>query len=222
VFQSTFEKYGDTTVWDQALTYCHFNLHDQSLVQRRITNGSTINYDSFASYCQQHNMGLLAAAPLSMGLLTHNAIAQWHPALGTKLEEACHHARQICVDHEVDIATLALVFAMSHPQIPCTILGMKNVEQVNTAAALARRFHVVDYSRHALSQEDILKQVLTEAELQVYQILNDKKSGPFAELYREQSATSNPLYQWDGVEEAHKFWEGVDGAKCEDWQLRYL
>ncbi|KAL3925184.1 MAG: hypothetical protein SGILL_000576 [Bacillariaceae sp.] len=232
IFQATLDKYGSknaTAIWDQALTYCHFNLHDQSLVSRKITTKgsssatSTAAYNSFAHYCQQYNVGLLAAAPLSMGLLTHNAIAEWHPATGSKLERACEQAGKICKDHRVDIVTLALVFAMSHPRIPCTILGMKDVEQVDAAAALARRFQGIDWNARGLSQDDVLHQVFTQSELEVYRILSDKESGPFAELHKDQNESDGtPLYQWNGAEEAHEFWKAIDGAHVEDWQLKSL
>ncbi|KAL3908200.1 MAG: hypothetical protein SGARI_003170 [Bacillariaceae sp.] len=104
---------------------------------------------------------------------------------------------------------------------------MKNVEQVDKAAALACRFANVDWRTADLTQEGVLKQVLSETELKVYGILSDKEKGPFAELHEGQSSSETksppvPLYQWDGVAEAHKFWQGVDGAKYEDWQLKTL
>lgn len=163
-------------------------------------------------------MGLLAAAPLSMGLLTHNAIAEWHPALGSKLEQACQSAADICTAHGVNIATLAILFAMSHPNIPCTILGMKDIQQVDSAAILARRFGMVDWSTPGLCQEDILKQILSETEITVFKLLNDQENGPFAGLDTHDTSVIVPLYQWDGVKEAHKFWKAINGAQYEPWQ----
>lgn len=167
-------------------------------------------------------MGLLAAAPLSMGLLTHGPIAEWHPALGSELEQACRKAAAICEANSIDIATLALLYAMSHPSIPCTILGMKDLQQVNAAAELARRFHVVDWRNPELTQGDVLKQVLTKDEIIVLEILCDKQNGPFAGLDAMEAVHAVPLYQWDGVEEAHKFWRAIDGAQFEQWQWRKL
>lgn len=228
VYQASLEKFGKnaaTEIWDQALTYCHFNLHDSSLVQRPIGkpnkgDGSRQDFASFADFCKQCDIALLAAAPLSMGLLTHNPIADWHPALGSKLEEACQSAAAIAKANSVDIVTLALLYAMSHPKIPCTILGMKDIDQVDKAAALAHRFHLVDWNAPNLTQQDVLRQVLTESEMKVYQALSDTQNGPFAGLEETRADGFVPQYQWDGVEEAHKFWQAVDGAKFEKWQWR--
>jgi hypothetical protein len=229
IFQVTLEKFGKdtaTAVWDQALTYGHFNLHDSSLIHRAIskTADSNQSFESFADYCLHHNIGLLAAAPLSMGLLTHNGPPEWHPAIGSKLEYACKVAAEICAKHHVDIATLAIVYAISHPNIPSTILGMKNVEQVETAAALARRLSGVNWTLPGLKHIDVLQQVLTEPERIVFDILRDKTNGPFSQLASDDTShgTSAPSYQWNGIDEAHKFWQGIDGATIENWQLKTL
>jgi hypothetical protein len=227
VFQATVTKFGRdkaTEIWDQALTYCHFNLHDSSLVHRRIgkpqVNDANETFDSFADFCQHYNLGILAAAPLSMGLLTHHDIAEWHPALGTKLELACQNAAEICRSHNIDIATLAILFALSHPKVPCTILGMKDIQQVEFASSLARRFNNIDWTNPELRQEDVLQQVLTEGEMLVFQILTDQRHGPFAGLHETDITGTVPMYQWDGVKEVHKFWKAIDGAKFEEWQWR--
>jgi hypothetical protein len=229
VFQATMEKFGQgkvTEIWDQALTYGHFNLHDSSLVHRRMSkppmDDSNESFDSFAEFCQYYCMGLLAAAPLSMGLLSQGALAEWHPALGSKLHQACQRAVDICKAHNVDIATIAILFALSHPKIPCTILGMKDQQQVKFAASLAHRFHSVDWSLPELTQEDVLQQVLTETEMVVFQILSDQQNGPFAGLQDPDTGGTVPMYQWDGVAQVHNFWKAMDGAKYEQWQWSYL
>jgi hypothetical protein len=230
VFQATIQKFGRdqaTAIWDQSLTYCHFNLHDSSLVHRRIGKPGSDNspkedttFHSFADFCQHYNIGLLAAAPLSMGLLTQHTIAEWHPALGSQLHLACQSAAKICNTHHVDIANLAILFALSHPNIPCTILGMKDIQQVDLAASLARRFHMVDWSTPELRQEDVLQQVLTETEMIVFRILTDPHNGPFACLQDPDldGGTVVPMYQWDGVKQVHQYWKAMDGAKFDEWQ----
>lgn len=223
ILQRSLEKYGtdeSVRIWDQALTYGHFNLHDSSLVHRRI-NASC---DSFADCCCQNGMGLLAAAPLSMGLLTNNAPPDWHPANGSELAEACRNANDICRKLNVDIAILALIFSMSHPNIPCTILGMKDVEQVEKASAVARRFAMVDWTIPELTQELVLSFVLTVTESKAYRILSDRETGPFAKVWKRETTQDYdgngifaPKFQWDGVREAHDFWRKT-GELFDDWQ----
>ena len=62
------------------------------------TTPTTINQSSssFAEYCHTNSIALLAAAPLSMGLLTQNKnLPNWHPA-SKELRNACRKAVDIC------------------------------------------------------------------------------------------------------------------------------
>jgi L-galactose dehydrogenase len=207
ILQRTLEDFHGVEVWDQALTYGHYNLHNTSLFSRPIEN-----HKSFADFCQRHCIGLLAAAPLSMGLLTHSQAPDWHPG-NLELKDACRKAASICESQGVNISTLAIVFALSNPLIPCTILGMKNKTEAETAAALANRFHNVDDS---LSQEEILKQVMTKQEYFVWQILKDPINGPFATIWK------NGNFRWDGIECVREFWKQVDNGvnlNIEDWRV---
>lgn len=224
ILQHSLERYGtdaSVRIWDQSLTYGHFNLHDSSLVHRRVSPSC----ESFAECCHHHGMGLLAAAPLSMGLLTHNPPPDWHPANGSALARACLEAAEVCSTRNVDIANLAMVYSMSHPGVPCTILGMKNIEQVELAAAVARRFQNVDWTIPELTQDLVLSFVLTVPERKAYEILSDRKDGPFAGVWKREATDDYdgngvyaPKFQWDGVKEAHEFWSTISGASFEDWQ----
>ena len=205
IFQRTKEDFGEIHVWDQALTYGHFNLHDSSLLNKPICS-----YQSFAEYCRLFEIGLMAAAPLSMGLLTNGNPPEWHPA-NAELTEACRKAAVICEDLNVDIAVIASVFALSNPRIPCTIIGCRDVTEVEHAAAMANRFKKVDST---LPQEEILKIVFTENELKAFRILSHPKSGPFSKVW------SNGNFQWDGVQSARDFWRDGNGIDAKEWQIR--
>ena len=180
----TYERYGVT--FDQSLTYCHYNLHDQSLFQ-----SSSDNAPSFATYCKQHAIGLIAAAPLSMGLLTQQSNPPlWHPA-PKALKHACKEAAEYCAKKQVNLSTIALLFALGQEKIPCTILGMKDIDEVDNAMEVACRF--VDKTNDRLMLN--LSHVLTENEKQVLDYLLDKESnGPFAKVFKSGE------YEWEGVE----------------------
>lgn len=206
ILQRTLTEFPNTTVWDQALTYGHFNLHDTSLVNQP----ACFPDQSFADYLQKSQMGLLAAAPLSMGLLTHSGPPEWHPA-SEDLQAACSQAALICESHGVVISTLAIVVALSHPQVPCTILGMKDRNQVRLAAAMANRYQDMQLDL-GLPPSEILKQVLTQTEFKVWKILEDPNKGPFATIWK------NGNYKWDGVQCVKDFWKQVDGVDAQEWQ----
>lgn len=191
-------------IWDQSLTYGHYNLANTSLMDEPIQESK-----SFYDYCRQNNVGVMAAAPLNMGLFTQSTLADWHPAT-PDLKEACQKAISICVDHSVDITTLAIAFALSNPQLPCTLLGMKNKEEVRYSYELACRFQDVK----ATGQEEILKEVLKEDEFKAFEKVRDPMEGPFAKLWRDGN------FAWDGVTEAKKFWESVEGQEQENWHMK--
>ena len=158
-------------------------------------------------------MTVLAAAPLSMGLLTPNGPPEWHPAQ-QPLKDACREAARICESAGVNIASLAILFALSQSKVPCTILGMKNVEEVKRNVDLARRFVAIGTDVQSSSPATALEKVLTETEFKVWQQLQDAETGPFASVWK------NGDFRWDGVQEAHDFWKQVPETKTEEWQTR--
>ena len=191
-------------VFDQSLVYCHSNIHDNSLFSEYCFPSRGSSTDTFAGFCHHSKIHLMAAAPLSMGLLTQSGPPAWHPAPVT-LKEACAKASEICQSNGVNLSSLSILYSLSHPSIGCTLLGMKDENEVDVAADLASRFSAVDFSND--SQDLILEQVLTPKERQVLEKLLDKTDGPFSQLKED--------YRWDGIEEARKFWALVDEMKRE-------
>lgn len=187
-------------IFDQSLTYSHYNLHDRSLIELPVAS------TSFADYCDRHGLGLLAAAPLSMGLLTQRGPPDWHPA-SPALKNACRAATELCLRYGVDIADLALLVALAQSRVPCTILGMKSVEEVKSAQRIACRLADI-----AVDSSSVLDQVMTADEKKCWETIQDSSCGPFA------SVVHSGEFQWDGVGEARKFWEQVPVAKAKAWQ----
>ncbi|KAL9183432.1 hypothetical protein ACHAXT_004288 [Thalassiosira profunda] len=207
-------------VFDQSLVYCHNNLHDVSLfcdacfpsTEDAAEEGTEAEHNGknvpYAEFCRQSSVRVMAAAPLSMGLLTNSGPPDWHPAKPT-LKEACAEAAKLCQSKEVNISSLAVLFSLSQREVGCTLLGMKDVAEVDTAADLAVRFCGVDFDvdqgneatdnqLHCSTAN--LDRVLSPAEKEVLSLLLDQSCGPFA------GVASNGEYRWDGKEEAKKFW----------------
>lgn len=204
ILLETVKKYGEP-VFDQSLTYCHYNLHDSSLVTRPVSEKGK----SFADFVTELQLALLAAAPLSMGLLTHNTPPDWHPA-SVALKEACHEAASYCELQGINISSLAIVVALANPRISCTLLGMKNVEQVKFAAEIASRFANVPQTE--TDPRTILRQVLSDREDAVWLHLNDATNSPFATVWKDGS------FRWDGASSGFNFWMEIEGAKATNWQ----
>jgi len=207
--------------FDQSLTYGHFNLHDQSLIspyphsiEHKLHDGveSTL---SFADYVlQERSMGLICAAPLSMGLLTKSGPPAWHPASST-LKLACLEASQLCEENSVNISKLAIAFSLSNSDISCTLLGMKSIEEVNMAMDAAIIFS--DESEEEKKREkhshpgelNFLYKNLSSIELKTLKQILDKKHGPFKKVYM------NGEFEWDGIHEANIFWNQLEGGRKE-------
>jgi L-galactose dehydrogenase len=216
----------ERNVWDQSLVYSHYNVHDTSLWypptsarrgQRNRDNDESAMVDassSFAAYCRSRQIRVVTAAPLSMGLLTTAGPPPWHPA-SDDLQTACRTAAQICARHGVDVSELALLFALSHPAIACTVVGMKSVLEVQAAERAAARIASVSTSQgddeDAPCCDDTLGRVLTESERDAYVALRDPVDGPFAQVWKDGS------YQWDGVQCARDFWKHQVGIEQEPW-----
>ena len=102
---------------DTVLTYCRYNLLDTSMDQ--VLTETVV----------RRNIGLINASPLHMGALTQRGAPDWHPAPQPVLD-AAGRAAALCRSHAVDIADLALRFALMHPRVAVTLVGMSKVRHV--------------------------------------------------------------------------------------------
>mmetsp|Transcript_9229 Transcript_9229/g.13139 ORF Transcript_9229/g.13139 Transcript_9229/m.13139 type:complete len:403 (-) Transcript_9229:4589-5797(-) len=181
-------------VWDQSLVYGHFNLHNTSLFSQPNFDGK-----SFATFINENEISLAAAAPLSMGLLTHRDPPDWHPAPNV-LKQACKVAASICQSRGVNISALATLVALSNPRISYTLIGVRNRDEVERAANAACRFIGVTNKK----SEEALQEVLNAEEYEAWQVLQDHSTGPFAHVWE------NGGYKWDGVQYAKDFWKEME------------
>jgi len=101
---------------DTALSYCHYTLNDTSL-------------ETLVPYFQRHNVGIINAAPLSMGLFTQQGPPDWHPA-SAGIRERCAQAMTYCRNKGVDIAKLAIQFAVANRQIASTLVGISSTDEI--------------------------------------------------------------------------------------------
>ncbi len=186
-----------SVVFDQSLTYCHCNLFDTSLFS-----------SSFSNFCENHHINLMAAAPLAMGLLTHNNPPHWHPA-SPMLKKACAHAARLCEQHNVNLSSLATIYALAHERVSCTLIGCKSVDELNRALHAALRFqtdHRQSENSKNISVLNKLKDILDDNEWATLQMLLDTKNGPFVHVWNDHE------YDWDGKKIASDFWKQVPGG----------
>jgi len=97
---------------DVVLAYCHYNLFDATVTHLAL--GGT---------------GLIAAAPLAMGLLTDAGPPPWHPAPRV-LVDACARVAEHCRTRGIDLARTALRHALSCQASATTLVGMRSPAEV--------------------------------------------------------------------------------------------
>ena len=110
---------------DTILSYCRYTLFDQSLVK-------------IIPDLNARGVGIMSAAPVSMGLLTNRGAPDWHPA-PELIRTTCAKVAEFCRNQGADIAQLAISFAVAERRIATTIVGTGDPANVrrNVAWALA-------------------------------------------------------------------------------------
>jgi aryl-alcohol dehydrogenase-like predicted oxidoreductase len=98
------------------ITFCHYSLNDDSLVD-------------YLDYLESHQVGIINAAPYSMGLLTERGKPDWHPA-DEQIVMTCREAVDFCIAHNEHIEQLAIKYSVSNPRIPTTLVSTSNPENV--------------------------------------------------------------------------------------------
>jgi L-galactose dehydrogenase len=101
---------------DTILSYCRYELNDTSLVE-------------LIPVLKEMQIGLISASPLGMGLLTQRGVPSWHPA-PADIKEACARAAAHCRSRGVDIAKLAMQFALAQPDIHTTLVGTASPDNI--------------------------------------------------------------------------------------------
>lgn len=113
---------GRTTI-DTILSYCHYALNDTALAD-------------LVPYLQKKDVGIINASPFSMRLLTDAGPPDWHPA-PEEIRQVCAKAANYCRNQGVDIAQLAVQFAVANPNISTTLVGTANPDNLKKNIAWA-------------------------------------------------------------------------------------
>ncbi len=103
---------------DTILTYCRYNLMDTAMDE------------VLTPVARQKGLGLINGSPLHMRVLTEQGAPEWHPA-PRRVVEVGRQVAAFCRSRGVDIADLALQFALQHPDVATTLVGMSKVSHVD-------------------------------------------------------------------------------------------
>ncbi|MDX1953005.1 MAG: aldo/keto reductase [Verrucomicrobiota bacterium] len=99
----------ERTNLDCILSYCHYALNDDSLLE-------------LIPFLKEKGVGIINASPFSARLLTNAPLPKWHLA-SPELKDACRRAAEHCSRRGVDIAQLAVRFCVENPDITTCVVG---------------------------------------------------------------------------------------------------
>jgi L-galactose dehydrogenase len=102
---------------DCMLAYCRYNLLNTDLD------------DVLTPFARERGIGLINASPLHMRLLSDNDPPPWHPAPGV-VKDAARRVVELCHRRQVSPPEVALSFALQHPYISSTFVGISSVAEV--------------------------------------------------------------------------------------------
>jgi L-galactose dehydrogenase len=122
IFPSVIDRVGNSVV-EAILSFCHFELNDNSLA-------------SLLPYCAERGIGVINASPTGMGLLTARGVPSWHPAPAAMVAGA-RKAVEFCQSVGADIVKLAIQYCVSDPRITTTLVGSANPDNIRKNVAWA-------------------------------------------------------------------------------------
>ena len=108
------------------LSYCHYDLlnttFDELLLPTILRLG----------------IGVINASVTHMGILTERGAEDWHPA-PAEVHEVGRKIREHVRSRGADVTEVALLFAIAHPHVATTCVGMRSVQEVDQDVAILRR-----------------------------------------------------------------------------------
>jgi L-galactose dehydrogenase len=123
IFPSILDRVDRGTV-DTILSFCHYQLNDDSLAD-------------LVPYLKEKGVGTINASPTGMGLLTTRGVPAWHPADNTIID-GCRKAVEYCTSQGVDLVKLAVQYSCSHPDIATTLVSTARPQNIRDNIAFVQ------------------------------------------------------------------------------------
>jgi L-galactose dehydrogenase len=104
---------------DVVLNYCHYSLTNSQMLTKLLP------------VAEQYGTGVVNASALMMGLFSRKGPPAWHSS-PQSFKDACRAVVELCQRRGADAEVLALQYVLQEPRIPCTLVGMCSVAEVDT------------------------------------------------------------------------------------------
>ncbi|EZA46827.1 L-galactose dehydrogenase isoform X2 [Ooceraea biroi] len=151
---------------DSILSYSRLSLIDDTLLE-------------YVPFFKKHNVGIINAAVLSMGLLTNDGPQKWHPA-SDETKKQCACAAEYCKDRDVELCQLAMWHSMQHADVTTNLIGIQTTKQLKMNLDILRN-GITEKGKALLQevQEKFLSKVKNQhwegKEIQAYRVaMKDK------------------------------------------------
>jgi len=112
--------------FDVTLSYCHGNLLNDQMNQILVP------------VVKERGMGLINGSVTHMGILTPHGEQDWHPAPAV-VKQAGRRAAEFCEKAGVNLAELAIQYALLNKDVDVTLLGTRTVAELENSLALMDR-----------------------------------------------------------------------------------
>ena len=83
-----------------------------------------------SAFAEEQGIGLINGSPLHMRVLTDRGAPDWHPA-PRRVWETGRKVAAFCRDRGINVADLAMQFAMANERVATTLVGMSKVRHVD-------------------------------------------------------------------------------------------
>ncbi|XP_076641344.1 uncharacterized protein LOC143352597 [Halictus rubicundus] len=99
------------------LSYARLTLIDDTLME-------------YIPFFKTNNIGIINASLPCMRLLTNDGPPAWHTC-SKQMKELCADAGKYCMDHDIELAKLAIWHALQCKDVSTSLVGMQTLKQLN-------------------------------------------------------------------------------------------
>lgn len=118
---------------DTVLSYCHYNLFNQDLLDAK-------------EFFNSRGIGIINASPVGMGLLSQEGPPKWHAA-SKSLAKACSDAAKYCQSKGFNLGSLAVKWCLRQKEFPTTLNSVVSREMMLENLKLAQNHLISEESQ---------------------------------------------------------------------------
>ena len=111
---------------DVILSYAHYCMLNNKL-------------DNIIPFLKDHDVGIINASPLCMGLLSTNPVTEWHPAPFSMSSYIQHQSLLLQMRTKVKIENYALNYVLYNSNISTTLVGIRTLDELKNIIVILKK-----------------------------------------------------------------------------------